>query len=96
MNFNLKHHQEPFKETDGGESDSDKYLTIICWFSFQVIEKNCLLLDYGPKDNDLLGCGVLAIRILKTGEFLVGAGDGTVAIIKKEKEKFKKTQWVLP
>lgn len=58
----------------------------------EVIEKNCLLLDYGPKDNDLLGCGVLAIRILKTGEFLVGAGDGTVAIIKKEKEKFKKTQ----
>ena len=44
---------------------------------------------YGPKDTERLSCGVLAIRILMTGIVLVGAGDGTVAIIKKVKEKQK-------
>lgn len=47
--------------------------------------------DYGPKDSERLSCGVLAIRILMTGDVLVGAGDGTVAIIRIMKGKFKKS-----
>ena len=61
---------------------------------------NRLMTNYGPFDNERFSLGVLAIRILKIGEegmaLLVGAGDGTVAIIKivkeKLKERLKKTQ----
>ena len=53
--------------------------------------KNHLMTNYGPKDSERLSCGVLAIRILMTGDVLVGAGDGTVAIIKKVKEKYRKS-----
>ena len=56
--------------------------------------------DYGPKEGERLSCGVLAIRILKTSDssggsadrevvMLVGAGDGTVVIIKKVNKKYK-------
>ena len=36
--------------------------------------------------------GVTALKILKTGEILVGAGDGTVAIVKGREGKFKRTK----
>ncbi|KAK2193733.1 hypothetical protein NP493_7g04021 [Ridgeia piscesae] len=35
--------------------------------------------------------GVTALKILKTGEILVGAGDGTVAIVNGREGKFKRT-----
>ena len=46
--------------------------------------------DFGPKDKERLSCGVLAVQVLKADEVLVGAGDGTVAIIKIMQNKFKK------
>jgi len=46
--------------------------------------------DYGPRDNERLSCGVLAIRTLMTGDLLVGAGDGTVAVIKRVTGRYKK------
>ena len=49
--------------------------------------------NYGPSDNERFSLGVLAIRILMDGNLLVGAGDGTVAIMKIVKRKFKKIQW---
>lgn len=48
--------------------------------------------NYGPKDSERFSLGVLAIRILMTGDLLVGAGDGTVAIIKIVNGKFRKIQ----
>lgn len=59
---------------------------------FQINMTNKLMTDYGPKDDERLSLGVLAIRILKTGDVLVGAGDGTVAIIKIIKGKYRKSQ----
>ena len=53
---------------------------------------NKLMTNFGPEGNERFSLGVLAIRILTTGEMLVGAGDGTVAIMKIIKGKFKKTQ----
>lgn len=41
--------------------------------------------DGPPKDKFSLG--VTALALLKTGEVLVGAGDGTVAVVKGEKLK---------
>ncbi|KAL9956202.1 hypothetical protein ACROYT_G037646 [Oculina patagonica] len=55
---------------------------------------NKLMTNYGPKDSERFSLGVLAIRILMTGDLLVGAGDGTVAIIKIVNGKFKKIQSV--
>ena len=47
---------------------------------------------YGPKEGERFSCGVLAVRILRTGDVLVGAGDGTVAIIKRVKgDNYKKS-----
>ncbi|KAJ7390186.1 Cilia- and flagella-associated protein 52 [Desmophyllum pertusum] len=60
----------------------------------EINVKNKLMTDYGPKDSERLSLGVNAIRILMTGDVLVGAGDGTVAIIKIAKGKYKKTQSV--
>ena len=50
---------------------------------------------YGPKEGERFSCGVLAVRILRTGDVLVGAGDGTVAIIKRVKgDNYKKSPYV--
>ena len=35
--------------------------------------------------------GVTALALLKTGDLLIGAGDGTVAILGDRKKKFKRT-----
>lgn len=56
--------------------------------------KSKLMTNYGPSDNERFSLGVLAIRILMDGNLLVGAGDGTVAIMKIVKRKFKKIQSV--
>ena len=59
---------------------------------FQINLKSKLMTNYGPSDNERFSLGVLAIRILMDGNLLVGAGDGTVAIMKIVKRKFKKIQ----
>ncbi len=61
-----------------------------------------LFQEIGPEKGKF-SQGVMAIDLLKTGEFIVGAGDGTVQIVhrvvKQEKRKvtaeFVKVQYVL-
>ena len=48
--------------------------------------------SHGPSDNECFSLGVQAIRILMDGNLLVGAGDGTVAIMRIVNKKFKKIQ----
>ena len=45
----------------------------------------------GP-EKEKFSLGVTALSLLKTGELLVGAGDGTVAIVRGMGGKFKKTK----
>lgn len=54
----------------------------------EVCAKSGYMNCYGPKDKERLSCGVLAIRILLNGDLLVGAGDGTVACIRKSSDLF--------
>lgn len=51
-------------------------------FNFQAI---------GP-DKNRFSLGVTALCLLKTGELLVGGGDGTVAVVRGMEGKFKKTK----
>ncbi|XP_022080542.1 cilia- and flagella-associated protein 52-like [Acanthaster planci] len=53
----------------------------------QINIRNTLLSSHGP-EKDKYSQGVTSLALLWTGEILLGAGDGTVAVIKKE--KFKK------
>ena len=48
----------------------------------------------GPKEN--FSKGVTALCKLKTGDFLVGAGDGSVTIVKGRDAEFKRTKSVVP
>ena len=56
-----------------------------------------LLKGYGPQ-KELLGQGVLSLQYVKKGgptaqgTIIAGAGDGSVAIINQNKEKFIKTR----
>ena len=61
-------------------------LPIIDLFFLQICAKSGYMNCYGPKDSERLSCGVLAIRILRNGDLLVGAGDGTVACIRKSSD----------
>lgn len=54
----------------------------------------------GPKDKEKFSLGVTALSMLSSGDLLVGAGDGNVAICKgKSKEKgeltFMKARYVV-
>ena len=48
----------------------------------------------GPKEN--FSKGVTALCKLKTGDFLVGAGDGSITIVKGRDAEFKRTKSVAP
>lgn len=62
------------------------------WKCFQINLKSKLMTNHGPSDNERFSLGVQAIRILMDGNLLVGAGDGTVAIMRIVNKKFKKIQ----
>lgn len=56
--------------------------------------KSHLLKEHGPA-KDKFSQGVKTIQILKTGDLLIGCGDGTVAIVKdsdKREKLFRKTK----
>ncbi|XP_033117800.1 cilia- and flagella-associated protein 52-like [Anneissia japonica] len=58
----------------------------------QVSVDKQLFRHYGPAKNKY-SLGITALALVKTGEILVGAGDGTVALIKGEKfQKVKSTK----
>jgi hypothetical protein len=57
-------------------------------FFMQVIVKSHLLKEYGPA-KEKYSQGVKTIQILKTGDLLIGCGDGTVAIVKNNDKKEK-------
>ncbi len=44
----------------------------------------------GPKEG--FSKGVTVLKQLKTGDFLVGAGDGSVTIVKGKDSEFKRTK----
>ena len=54
--------------------------------------KTKLLCHYGPV-KDKFSLGVLGLSLMENGEILIGAGDGTIALIKGE--SFKKVRWGL-
>ena len=72
-------------------SDDDKFF--FCGTTtgdiLQINVHNQLLRHYGPEKNKY-SLGVVSMALVKTGEIVVGAGDGTVALIKGE--KFKKVR----
>ena len=51
--------------------------------------KTKLLCHYGPT-RDKFSLGVLGLSLMGNGEILIGAGDGTIALIKGE--SFKKVR----
>ena len=53
---------------------------------FQVNMKTRLFRHYGPQ-KEKFSLGIQALQILKTGDVLVGAGDGTVALLKSQTYK---------
>ena len=55
----------------------------------QINTKTKLLCHYGPA-KDKFSLGVLALSLMDNGEILIGAGDGTIALIKGE--TFKKVR----
>ncbi|XP_065065504.1 cilia- and flagella-associated protein 52-like [Rhopilema esculentum] len=52
----------------------------------QINMRTKLLCHYGPP-KDKFSKGVLSLALLKSGEILIGAGDGTVAIVRGENYK---------
>ena len=52
---------------------------------------------YGPEHKDKkFSLGVTTMALLKTGDIIVGAGDGTVSIVKgfNHKQPFQRTKYV--
>ena len=47
----------------------------------------------GP-EKDPFGMGVTSVALLKSGELIAGAGDGTVGLVKGQEGNFKRTQLV--
>eukprot|EP00794_Sanderia_malayensis_P009374 gene9374-10361_t len=72
-------------------SDDDKFM--FCGTTsgdiLQINMRTKLLCHYGPP-KDKFSQGVLSLALIKSGDILVGAGDGTVAVIKAE--NYKKVQ----
>lgn len=58
------------------------FLICMCCQILQINMTTKLMTTYGPLASERLSLGVLAIRIPRKGEILVGSGDGTVAILK--------------
>ena len=63
--------------------------------------KTCLLLGHGPTmrrtkngTEGLFEMGLTSMKLLENGDILVGAGDGTVAVVKGFEHKFKQTRYV--
>ena len=52
-------------------------------FNFQLL---------GP-EKDRFSLGVTALALLKSGELVVGAGDGTVCLVKGAADHFKRTKY---
>ena len=48
--------------------------------------KTRLFRHYGPQ-KEKFSLGIQALQILKTGDVLIGAGDGTVALLKSQSYK---------
>ena len=48
--------------------------------------KTRLFRHYGPQ-KEKFSLGIQALQILKTGDVLIGAGDGTVALLKSQTYK---------
>ena len=53
---------------------------------FQINMRTKLLYHYGPP-KEKFSRGVMSMALLKSGEILVGAGDGTVATLRGENYK---------
>lgn len=80
------------------ENDSHFYCGTTTGDVLEINMTTKLMTTYGPLASERLSLGVLAIRIPRKGEILVGSGDGTVAILKvvekDDKRIIKKTQSV--
>ena len=59
--------------------------------SLQINMRTKLLYHYGPP-KDKFSKGVLSLALLKSGEILVGAGDGTIALVRGE--NYRKIRYV--
>jgi len=57
----------------------------------QVNAKTRLLSSYGP-DKDRFSQGVRVLQLMSNGEILVGAGDGTIAVVAMKEKKFRRVQ----
>ena len=64
---------------------------IVSLCSLQINIRTKLLYHYGPP-KDKFSKGVQSLALLKSGEILVGAGDGTVALVRGE--NYKKVRYV--
>ena len=62
------------------------YRVILKHWLFQVNMKTRLFRHYGPQ-KEKFSLGIQALQILKTGDVLIGAGDGTVALLKSQTYK---------
>ena len=47
--------------------------------------------EVGPKPKEMFSCGITCLTLLKNGQILVGAGDGTVCITEGKNKGFKRT-----
>ena len=81
------------------ETDSFFYCGTTTGDIMAVNMKSCFFQVHGPQPKKSkngsegpFSLGITAMKLLENGDFLVGAGDGTVSVCKGMEHKFKQTK----